>query len=366
MTPCKCGSESGKHAKLETDVKDFLKDWLRDLPTVDSHYCRSTETYKDKKFLHPCTAISQLHREYQQAAATAGVRAVGIRYLTDVFHEENYSIFIPRKDQCDVCVSFKHISKAEYDAHITQKDEVRQEKSSDKDSANNEKSVWPMDLQAVLLCPKTQASSLYYETKLQVHNFTLFNLRSKEGYCYIWNESEGNLSSEVFVHLQYRHFEGVIKDYPELKEIIVWSDGCSYQNCNACVANELARKYVVLITQKYLVAGHTQMECDSMHSTIECKIVMDIFTPRDYVIILQTARIRPYHVKVLKHDVFLKLNGSYFISIRPGNKAGDPTVHDLRLFSLAVKARSISSCPSRRTLRGKHCHRRYRCQMLYC
>ena len=69
-----------------------------------------------------------------------------------------------------------------------------------------------------------------------------------------------------------------------------------------------------------------------MHSTIERKMVVDIFTHRDYVIKLQKARIRqsPYHVKVLKHDEFLSLNDSYFLSIRPGKKAGDPTVHDLR------------------------------------
>lgn len=48
----------------------------------------------------------------------------------------------------------------------------------------------------------------------------------------------------------------------------MWSDGCSYQNHTACVADaysESARKYGVLITQKYLLAGHTQMECVSMH-----------------------------------------------------------------------------------------------------
>lgn len=344
--PSKSGPKSGKQTKVEPDVKDFIKNWLRDLPSVDSHYCRSTATYKDKRFLYPGTTISQLHRYYQQAAAAAGLRAVGVQYFTTLFHEENYSVFIPRKDQCDVCVSYKHgnISKADYDTHVTKKDEARQEKSRDKDSATEEKSLWTMDLQAVLLCPKTQASSQYYKKKLQVHNFTLFNLASKEGYCYVWDESEGDLCSEVFAHLQYHHFEGVIQGHPELKEIIVWSDGCGYQNRNACVANaysELARKYGVLITQKYLVAGHTQMECDSMDSTIERKIVADIFTPRDYVIILQTARIRPspYHVKVLKHDEFLKLNASHFLSIRPGKKAGDLTVHDLRALQFSSEGK---------------------------
>lgn len=30
--PSKSGSKSGKHSKLETDIKDFLKDWLMGLP----------------------------------------------------------------------------------------------------------------------------------------------------------------------------------------------------------------------------------------------------------------------------------------------------------------------------------------------
>jgi len=211
--PTTSGPKSGKNAKLETDVIDVLKDWLKDLPTVDSHYCRSRATYKDKKFLLPGTTISQLHREYQQAAATAGVRAVGIQHFTRVMFVFHSSMGIS----------------------------VRQ----------NMMHMWTRKMKRGKRNPATRI--------LQVHNFTLFDLKSKEGYCYIWEESEG----KVFAHLQYSHFKGVIKDHPEIKEIVVWSDGCGYQNRKANVANafsELARKYGVLITQKYLVAGHTQME----------------------------------------------------------------------------------------------------------
>lgn len=328
---------SGKGAPIPAEVSAFVNDWLSDLPTVDSHYCRKVDTYKDKKFLHPGTTIANLHREYKQAAVIAGVRAVGIKFFSGRFHDGKYSVFIPRKDQCDVCVSFKHgnLNKTDYDAHIVYKDQARDDKAKDKESSNTTKSVWTMDLQAVLLCPKTKASSLYYKTKLQVHNFTLFDLNSKEGYCYIWNESEGDLRSEVFAYLQHRHFAKIIRENPDIKDIVVWSDGCGYQNRNANVANcfsQLSREHGIVITQKYLVAGHTQMECDSMHSTIERRMLTDIFTPRDYTLILQTARLRPspYHVEVVTHEDMLKLNGTYLQSIRPGKKAGEPTVHDLR------------------------------------
>ena len=84
--------------------------------------------------------------------------------------------------------------------------------------------------------------------------------------------------------------------------------------------------------QKYLVVGHTQMEVDSMHASIEKKIVGDIFVPHDYVVVMQSARLRPspYIVKQIGYAEVLKLHGTYLTSIRPGKKTGDPTVYHLK------------------------------------
>ena len=336
-TSGQCGPKSGKCAKVNDLDNKFLTDWLNGLPTVESHYCRNSPTYREKKFLYPGTTIANLHREYKMEADKKGVRAVELTYFTNRFHEGKFSVFIPRKDQCDVCYSFKYgnISKEDYDTHIKHKDEARKEKGEDKESASASRSVWTMDLQAVLLCLKTMASTMYYKTKLQVHNFTLYDLASKKGYCYLWNETEGDLRSEVFAYLQYQHFEKVLSDNPTLQEIVIWSDGCGYQNRSIAIANvysALARKYGINIIQKYLVAGHTQMECDSMHSTIERRIVNDVFTEHDYVVLIQNARIKPspYIVKQMKHQDFMKMDCAHFTSIRPGKKTGDPVVHDLR------------------------------------
>ena len=239
-----------------------------------------------------------MHITYRAAALEAGVRAVGISFFSNTFHELNFSVFVPRKDQCDVCTSAKHgnTDGDTLEKHIRAKDLARTAKTQDKERASGELSVWTMDLQAVLLCPKTKTSAMYYRTKLQVHNFTLFNLLTKEGYCYCWDETDGNLSSEMFAYLQFSHFSQVLDNNPAIKEIIVWSDGCGYQNRNAVVSNaylDLAVKRYVKITQKYLVPGHTQMECDSMHSTIERKLGNYIFVPRDYIVLMEAARIRP-------------------------------------------------------------------------
>ena len=115
----------------------------------------------------------------------------------------------------------------------------------------------------------------------------------------------------------------ILKAQPTIKKLIVWSDGCTCQNRNAQLSNvylHLGKEYDIVIEQKFLVVGHTQMECDSMHSTIERKTVADIFTPHGYYLIMEIARIRPspYHVNPLCHDDFMMLTGSYVNSIRPG------------------------------------------------
>ena len=71
------------------------------------------------------------------------------------------------------------------------------------------------------------------------------------------------MSGDVFAYLQYKHFDKIpgkiLSDSPEIKELVVWSDGCGYQNRNSIVANmysSLARKPGVTIYQKYLVPSY--------------------------------------------------------------------------------------------------------------
>ena len=92
---------------------------------------------------------------------------------------------------------------------------------------------------------------------------------------------------------------------------------------------ELAKQRNVKIVQKHLVAGHIQMEVDSMHAYIKSRIISNIMMPRDYIVLMETARLypAPYIVQHVCYKDFRKLNES---CIRPGKKSGDPTVYDLR------------------------------------
>lgn len=106
---------------------------------------------------------------------------------------------------------------------------------------------------------------------MKVHNFTLFNLKTGAGHCYLWDETEGGLNAEEFASILY-HFLTNEVDKELCNNIIIFSDGCTYQNRNCTLANTLllaSKKLGIVITQKDLEKGHTQMECEAMHSCIE-------------------------------------------------------------------------------------------------
>ena len=244
---------------------------------------------------------------------------------------------MPKKDQCDKCCAFKsgNLSETEYEEHVNRKEEARLSKENDKKRAENgECHVITMDVQAVQLVPYFQASALYFRQKLAVHNFTLYNLSTNEVVCYVWHEGEGELNANVFASCIVDY---LVKETGCTKEIIIYSDGCGSQNRNVTLSNALvmlAKEKGITITQTYLEKGHTQMECNSVHSVIERKKKnRDIYVPAQYVQLIEDAKTKspPYKVRYIDHTFFKDFSTvREYSSIRPGRKAGDPTVVDLR------------------------------------
>ena len=117
----------------------------------------------------------------------------------------------------------------------------------------------------------------------------------------------------------------------------MYSDGCTYHNRNVTIASallDLAVRKQITITQKTLEKGHTQMECDSVHGTIERGLRNKlIYVPPNNVDVMQNARLtNPYTVKYVDHTFFSDFsNVKMYSSIRPGIRFGDQVVTDLRV-----------------------------------
>jgi len=108
----------------------------------------------------------------------------------------------------------------------------------------------------------------------------------------------------------------------------------------------------ITIEQKYLERGHTQMECDSVHSVIEQSVKTTIqkdatskerypavYVPQYYVDAIEYARKNPsrYEVEYVDFSFFMNYSkvGGYS-SIRPGIGVGSATVSDSKVLKYTV------------------------------
>ena len=89
------------------------------------------------------------------------MRSLSIAAFHNAFDDKNLALYIPKKDQCEKCALFKvgNLPEVQYLEHQQKKEEARGEKDKDK---SDENIVFTVDLQAVLMAPKSKISSLYY------------------------------------------------------------------------------------------------------------------------------------------------------------------------------------------------------------
>ncbi|CAG5015485.1 unnamed protein product [Parnassius apollo] len=194
----------------------------------------------------------------KKKCASDKVKPISACFFFNKFDELNVSIIKPKKDRCDVCCGYetKNVTEEVYKKHIEKKKAARLEKEADKKLAIVEKiTVLTVDLQSVKVCPKVQASAVYYETKLCCHNFTVYNLATHEVTCYWWHECEGELQASNFASCLVDYIQEKV---PKTIPLVIFSDGCTAQNRNSIMANallDLAMKENIVITQKFLGKG---------------------------------------------------------------------------------------------------------------
>ncbi|GFN94284.1 hypothetical protein PoB_002079000 [Plakobranchus ocellatus] len=117
-----------------------------------------------------------------------------------------------------------NVDKEFWTTHMNDKRRAKEEKAKDKKKEAQERNgtvVICMDLQGVLLAPSINALSTYFKTKLAVKNFTMYNMVTKDGVCYVWHEAEGGLTSNEFTSCIIDHSSSL----SGANKIILYSDG---------------------------------------------------------------------------------------------------------------------------------------------
>lgn len=318
--------QSESHQAL-LDRKIRLLSFLMDYPKVESHYCRK-DTGKEYLQTSHHTLID-LYKDYVDICNHEKSIPLSFLVFGGTMNNLNYSLFKPRKDQCDTCIGFKvgTLNAKEFDDHRKNVDRASREKEQDVKATKMKLLILLcMDAEGVVLCPKLLASALYFKSKLQLHNFTIYDILTHDSTNYVWDETESDLQSSTFTSILIHHLEKLIESGP--LPITIYSDGCGYQNRNVVMSNALrllAMKHSRSITQKFLEVGHTHMECDSTHACIERKSKgMTFGLPSDFETAILTARdkLSPFVVEHLTHEFFRNYDDQNYLtlkSIRPGN-----------------------------------------------
>ena len=250
-----------------------------------------------------------------------GVRCVTAKKYRSLFNENfNLSFHVPKKDQRVRCTvrstKKKHGTLTEakeesFQHQIKRRGRARDEKEKDKQEAQKDDSrhVITVDMQAVMQAPCGLVSQLYYKRKLSVYNFTTYSLSDGKGTCYTWDETEGKRGACETATCLFMYISSLSAS---VHDVTIYSDCCAGQNRNQYLATSFMPAvntipHIKSITHKYLVTGHTQMECDSMHSAIAtAKKNTAIYTPSGWDIVLRMARRNnPYLVIPLKHKDIL-------------------------------------------------------------
>ena len=196
-------------------------------------------------------------------------------------------------------------------------------KGPEEDSPMPTTAAAEFDFEQILLCPHGESSAFYYKRRLGVYNFSIYDYKDCNAYCFMWPEHEGNRGSVevgtcLYKYLQKKseyenHIQEKKSEYENhIQEIDLFSDNTSAQNRNRYVAYSLwyARQQFGFkrITHTFLEKGHTETENDSVHSTIERKTKnIKLYTPDQWYGAVRSARVtkQPFEVIEMNHGDFI-------------------------------------------------------------
>lgn len=119
-------------------------------------------------------------------------------------------------------------------------------------------------MQAVFQCPKGDTSLFYYVSKLNVFNFTIYELHSKDVECYVWDEATANRGVNDLGTCVFKYLQNLAQNNSTV-DVIFYTDNCvGQQKIKMMLSMYMfaVQHYpnIKTITHKYLIKGHTQNE----------------------------------------------------------------------------------------------------------
>lgn len=235
-----------------------------------------------------------MFRLYKKKCSEDGLKPVNYNSYRIVFGTFKLAFRRPSKDTCCECDKFaiqlktstdpEEKSKVQElcDTHHQHAKRMYEEKKADVYRAKHAEGIRTVsfDLQKYLPTPHLQCGTAYYCRQLYTLNFTMFSTEGNRNMadCYIWDETKARRGSQEVGSC-------LLNDLTKL-------DRCSGQNLTFVICLtffmfirecNLVRRDMT-IRHKLMVSGHSHMEVDSVHASIErakTRSTIDIETPRE-------------------------------------------------------------------------------------
>lgn len=317
----KRGKHNNRVNKTDESKIEEIVSHINLFPRIESHYCRARTK---KEYLDGSLNLSIMYRLYVEKSQEEGKQFVKKPIYENIFNTRfNIGFHKPKKDQCSTCEAFRNapgkdssFNMEEHEKHLKDVKLARAEKQKDKEicKENLDVATCCYDLQAVMTLPQGSTAKFYYKSKLNVFNFTIFDLFEKKGYCYFWHEGIAKRGANEITTSVYLFLKDVLSN--QKRQVIFYSDNCVAQNKNKflfCMYLYCVEHLDIhSITHKYLVVGHTENEGDSMHACIEkekARILKSgpICVPTELVTVIKGAKKsgHPYRVVQMHSESFI-------------------------------------------------------------
>lgn len=312
----------GRHVpshKLVIERHNEVLEHINSIPKYQSHYSRR---HTNKVYFHSSLNIAKLYELYSEKYSDP----VSVSKYREIFGQLDLKFKKPKLDLCNTCetlrVKIKNASdEEERDVLLIQQKKHHVEadfgyecKKYDKLLSLNDRTIkmFSFDLQQCLPTPHLNASMFFYKRPLWTFNFTMHDGATNKANCYIWNETTAKRGANDIGSCIYK----CLMDLPNtVKHVILYSDSCPGQNRNSylCAMFEKVledHQSIEIIDHKFLVVGHTHLECDTVHAQIEKKkknSTGSIQHPHDWVTLIAATN-RNYIVFELQQDEFFDFN----------------------------------------------------------
>ncbi|KAJ8883556.1 hypothetical protein PR048_015400 [Dryococelus australis] len=148
-------------------------------------------------------------------------------------------------------------------------------------------------MQQCLPTPDLKTNIVYYKRQLWTMNKTIRDLGDDTSYCFMWHEALVGRGSDQMASVLYKHIQANIPS--NVQNLTTFSDACAYHNIAVAIMFmvTIQQHPLKVVSQKFLVPGHSHLECDSDHVRIERakkKMDVEIRIPHDWYLFVKTVR----------------------------------------------------------------------------